>query len=295
MKERAVRFGTNGSLIGVVTDPPSSDDTVGETARRPAIILLGAGLVHHVGPHRLYVKLARQLASQGFVVLRFDFSGIGDSAAPRDDLPLEEAAVAETRDAMDWLRDARHVDQFVLMAICSGAGFSFRAACADPRVVSIALINAAGHRWGTSAERGRTLARHYVRMLSARSFRWNNWRKVVTLNFAHRGMARAAVTQLTQRLTNREPTPEGPPAAGGIAMAFDTLVARGVRVLIVYSEGDEGWDYYQLYLRRRLGALVSAKQVELAVVEGANHTFTLLSHQQQLLALLGGWLERAHA
>lgn len=291
MKERAIRFGKNGSLIGVVTEPPASDDTM----RRPAIILLGAGLVHHVGPHRLYVKLARRLASQGFIVLRFDFSGIGDSAAPRSDQPLDETAVAETREAMDWLRDARSVERVVLMAICSGAGFSFRAACADPRVVGIALINAAGHRWGTNAERGRTLARHYVRMLSARSFLRNNWRKVVTLDFAHRGMARAALTQLTQRLTGRESAPPGPPAADGIAAAFGTLVARGVRVLIVYSEGDEGWDYYQLFLRRRLSTLVSAQQVELAVVEGANHTFTLLSHQQQVLALLGGWLERGHA
>ena len=290
MNERAVRFGRSGSLIGVVTDPSASDST----AKRPAIILLGAGLVHHVGPHRLYVKLARRLASEGFVVLRFDFSGIGDSGAPRDDQSLDEIAVVETREAMDWLHDTRNVHRFVLMAICSGAGFSFRTACADPRVVGISLINAAGHRWGTSDERRRTLARHYVRMLGAPSFRRNNWRKLVTLEFDYRGMLRAAALQFRQRLTSRS-APPPPPAAQSIALAFNALVARGVRVLIVYSEGDEGWDYFQLFLRQRLGVLLSGEQVELVVVGGANHTFTLLSHQHALLGTLGRWLERASA
>ena len=252
------------------------------------MILLGAGIVHRVGPHRLYVKLARALAELGFVVLRFDFSGIGDSRARGDTLPFEQSAVAETREAMDWLCGARDVNRFLLIALCSGAGFSFRTACADPRVVGLVLINAAGHRWGTSAERDRTLTRHYWRVTWSRSFRRNNWRKLLTLDFDRHSILRAVANRLRTRVA---PAAEEPPAADRIAAAFEALMDRGVRVLILYSEGDEGLDYYRLFLRPRLRAVVAHACFRFAVVPGANHTFTLLSHQRALLAIVREWAD----
>ncbi|HEY5972738.1 MAG TPA: hypothetical protein VIT22_12400, partial [Pseudoxanthomonas sp.] len=48
------------------------------TARGTTVVLLNAGLIHRVGPFRLYVRLARELAESGFDVLRFDLPGIGD-------------------------------------------------------------------------------------------------------------------------------------------------------------------------------------------------------------------------
>ena len=56
MTETAVLFGPRQTLVGVLTDPgaPAPPD-------RPAIILLNAGRIHHVGPNRLHVKLARRL------------------------------------------------------------------------------------------------------------------------------------------------------------------------------------------------------------------------------------------
>ena len=48
----------------------------------PSIVLLNTGFEYHVGPHRLYVPLARDWAARGHLVLRFDLGGIGDSAPP---------------------------------------------------------------------------------------------------------------------------------------------------------------------------------------------------------------------
>ena len=73
--EEPVLLGKSGSLAGIITDPPAH----AREASRPAVILLNAGLVHRVGPGRLYVRLSRRLAAHGFVVVRFDLSGIGDS------------------------------------------------------------------------------------------------------------------------------------------------------------------------------------------------------------------------
>jgi alpha/beta superfamily hydrolase len=79
MKETAIRFGKFDTLIGVITEPdtPAQDN-------RPIIILSNAGLIHRIGPNRIYVKLARLLAEDGYCVLRFDLSGVGDSLPSAD-------------------------------------------------------------------------------------------------------------------------------------------------------------------------------------------------------------------
>ena len=70
-EERVHRFGDG--LVGVAT--------LGRPRPRfaTALILLNAGLVHRMGPFRLYVQMARRLAAEGYAVLRFDQSGLGDS------------------------------------------------------------------------------------------------------------------------------------------------------------------------------------------------------------------------
>ena len=72
--EHVVAFGKRQSLVGVLSRPtrPVPD--------APAIVILNTGIVHRVGHHRMYVLIARQLAAAGHPVLRFDFSGIGDSS-----------------------------------------------------------------------------------------------------------------------------------------------------------------------------------------------------------------------
>src|SRR5689334_20064244 len=69
--ENAIVFGGDVRLVGIVTTPAET------RADRTGVILLNAGVVHRVGPNRLYVTLARRLAQAGLTVLRFDHSGIG--------------------------------------------------------------------------------------------------------------------------------------------------------------------------------------------------------------------------
>src|SRR5262249_24278052 len=100
---------------------------------------------HHVGPHRLYVKMARSLVAIGFVVLRFDLSGFGDSTVRADNLPFEKSAVSETQEAMDMLSATRGTEHFLLSGICSGALIALTTAYCDPRVVGVIPINAPRH------------------------------------------------------------------------------------------------------------------------------------------------------
>ena len=65
-------------LIAITTVAPRRRAEAGQ----PWVVLLNAGIIHRIGPNRLYVQLARRLASRGHAVLRFDLAGIGDSEPP---------------------------------------------------------------------------------------------------------------------------------------------------------------------------------------------------------------------
>lgn len=53
-----MRLGDEGHLVAVATQPANAADV-------PGVILLNAGVLHRVGPHRLHVHLARRLAAAG--------------------------------------------------------------------------------------------------------------------------------------------------------------------------------------------------------------------------------------
>jgi hypothetical protein len=56
--EEVTRLGADGQLLGIVSHPSPM------VADRPIVILLNAGVLHRVGPHRMHVTLARQLAQR---------------------------------------------------------------------------------------------------------------------------------------------------------------------------------------------------------------------------------------
>ena len=71
VEETALRLGELG-LFAMVTEP---------SGRKPSatVLLLNAGVIPHTGPARLWVSLARRLASSGLRVVRLDLSGLGES------------------------------------------------------------------------------------------------------------------------------------------------------------------------------------------------------------------------
>src|SRR5262249_47315353 len=74
LRETPLLFGEEQRLFGVLTDPPGPIAT-----GKPVVCFLNVGSNSHVGPHRMNVDLARDLAAQGYATFRFDVSGLGDS------------------------------------------------------------------------------------------------------------------------------------------------------------------------------------------------------------------------
>src|SRR5262249_2906238 len=131
IKESAVRFGGSPELFGIVSAPVSH--TTQTNAGRKAILLLNAGAVHHAGPNRMYVDLARRWAQLGHVVLRMDIAGIGDStsrAGKAENVVYPPEALQDISSAIDYLRREWQAAEFHAIGLCSGAYHSFKAAAA---------------------------------------------------------------------------------------------------------------------------------------------------------------------
>lgn len=285
MREAVVVFGQTDSLVGIITDPPAERSN----AHLPALVLLNAGAVHRVGPHRLYVKLARNLASLGFVVLRFDASGIGDSAVRNDNLPFEKSAVSETQEAMHYLSTVRGMKRFVLIGLCSGAAISFNVALGDPRVVGAVLINVLLTPFHQISDAmiayitRRTLARSYWKI---KIFNPQSWLRVFKGKAHYRRILKVIGDLLGRPFTRRTPLSTG---ANHEAEQLRGLSERGVRLLLIYNEGADILDYLYVTLGDIIRELSASGKLHVEIVPQATHTFMLLRHQEHLLNLVCNW------
>lgn len=282
MNEQIVRFGPDDSLCGILSRPDARE------ADAPGIVLLNAAMEHRAGPGRFYVKLARALAEKGFPVLRFDFSGVGDSGPRRDGLPFERSAVEETRAALEVLAAESACRRFALVGLCSGATISFKAACADPRVIGATLINAPRYLDELGSEALTTIwrrnqASHYRHV---KMFDWRSWHKLLSGRSHYVVLLGAGLTKLRELARARRPFRADSAIDGA---AFERLGHRGVQLLLIFSEGDWGLEYLRVVLGPQVSQWMITKNPRVEVVEGTDHILTRLESQERVQRLILEW------
>jgi hypothetical protein len=297
VRERALLFGDGKGLTGVITDPAAASER-----RRPAVILLDAGVLHHVGPNRIHVRLARGLAREGFQALRFDFSGIGDSRARRDAVPFAESLVAETRQAMDLLA-ARGASSFLLFGICSGADGALRVALQDARVSGAVLVEpyvVPGPGYLLYAYRRKLLNPvSWWRLLRGRS------ELLATLR-ARRAAARAPEQATDWPTSPAAPAPSGAappseepalllPSRAELVRQVQALAARGVARHFVYAREGPAYHNWLVLLRPALRAALRSGLARVTTLTRTDHVFTPRAAQDRLLAAVRGWAQELHA
>jgi pimeloyl-ACP methyl ester carboxylesterase len=277
LNEDAVLLGASRSLVGILSQPPDFDPA------RPAVLLLNSGPMHRAGPYRLYVKLARHLASLGFLVLRFDFSGIGDSLRRQDDVPQNRAHLLETREAMDYLEAAWGTRQFISIGICRGAWASFATACQDSRITGLVLINP-----DTLAEDRRSAISTQLKTTSfvvAALTRLSSWLRVFRRPRRYRTQFGVLIGHLRSPLQHRERLSE----ADQVAARLRSLTSGGVDILFLISEHDQSRDYLAAIERRSRGL---SERIALEVIPEGGHTFVSLASQRSLIAAVERWVSR---
>lgn len=280
MKEKTVLLGKSKSLVGIVTNPDSEIDG----RELPAIILLNSGLLHRVGPNRLYVKIARKLAAAGFVVLRFDLSGIGDSRVPNDNQAYDEStgAITDTRDVMDYLSETRGIRQFILMGLCSGGSNAFGVACRDERVVGVNLIE--GFAFPTNA--------YFAQAYSKSLLSFRSWWRLITgkseIWGLIRGLIRFHTSEQMRQLTENLQVP----GKADLLSDLDTLIKRGIHICFIYSQNGSAYYNYQKIFEEKVRSLPHPQRPRVEVLKDTDHLFTLMCHQEMLIHLIRDWVDR---
>jgi dienelactone hydrolase len=159
--EEPVQIGPGEGLSAVLARPETLD------ASRPVFILLNAGLLHRVGPFRLYVQLSRRLAQRGFAALRLDLSGLGYTPA-RPGVQGVASALEDLDVVISWLQSSFSLNRPVLLGSCSGADLAHRIAVADERVQGCGFLD--GYAYHNSLS---TL--HYYSTRLHRPDLWRKW------------------------------------------------------------------------------------------------------------------------
>ena len=274
MREEAVLFGNGGSLVGVITEPETSENR----SDGVAVILLNSGVLHHVGPGAIYVKIARLMSNLGFTSLRFDFSGVGDSGVRVDGVPFGKSSILEAQEAMDYLETTRGVREFILMGICSGAVASFETADADARVVGAVLMNPRSFGEKSGAANGRRARVRYYGRVGASNPR--SWVKVLTGQIGFRKILQTGLQQMRALAPRNSQTSTDGEDMGERLLALNNRL-RGL--VVVCSE----WDWSLDYLNAALGERV--EELNIKYIAHSDHTFTLLWSQEFLFEILAEW------
>jgi uncharacterized protein len=128
---------------------------------------------YRVGPHRLYVDLARAWAANGYSVMRLDYRGSGDCEGK---VPVFEETVQDIRAGLDaYLAKVPGLEEVIIFGLCSGAADSMNYVCSDPRVRALALLNP----WAYSErDRARTRILYYSRLYLRKMRNPDWWRQL---------------------------------------------------------------------------------------------------------------------
>lgn len=213
-----------GAVFGVLTEPDRASGGL-------AAVLLNAGAVSNVGPNRMWVETARRWAAMGVASLRIDLEAIGEADGEEELLTDVDEFYTEGYErqviaTLDALQQRGVADRFLLVGLCAGGYYAFRASLADSRVEAAVLLNAGALAWhsGLIAERG---ARKVSYLRS-----WRCWRRLLTGQVDGRRVG-SFLRSLPRGLARR--LGRGRPFASGYDADFDRLRDRHVRLLVAFS------------------------------------------------------------
>jgi hypothetical protein len=252
----------------VLSSPPDKTSA----AQRPAVLMWNVGVNPRVGPYRVNVELARRLAAAGFVALRFDTSGLGDSEARHDGPSDSESVELDLADAMAAVTRRTGIERFVVLGFCSSVDAAHRVAVKDARVVGV--VHLEGYAFRTPG---------FYRRLPLRLLSRERWKR----RLRHTGNVLRAVasggpvpTPVVRELVFQRDYP----AWEDFSRELAELTTRGVYLLFVYVGLDTDFNHPNQFWEMFGSRELDRSRVDLDYFPSADHVFFDVDSRAKMMA-----------
>lgn len=280
------------TTFAIVTHPPGPVPATG------FIILPGGGTPLTTNRNRLSVRICRSLASIGFLSMRCDYHGTGESTGSVNQFRLDQPFVEDVAAAVAYLRDAGAA-RVILAGSCFGGRTALATAAVRDDVAAVMLVA--------------TSPRDYLmgeRIGAKKAARWGIWRYLVEALRPRtwRGMFNARMRRsyaihlrtklrlLASSLPGGERRIEERPMGTAIVSPhferdIRSVAERGVPVLLLYGSDDEFLDEFRTAAAGPLAEILERSQGKIQVREipGRLHGLTKVSVQEAVFEEVLNW------
>lgn len=227
----------------------------------PLFIICHGFIGSKVGVDRLFVKTAEQLNRDQYIVLRFDYSGCGESSGDYGKTGLHDL-IDQTRTIIEFAYQLPHIDQsqITLLGHSLGGATAILTAANNQRIKRLILWSSVARPY---EDIRRIVGKEKVRML----------KKEKVIDY----LGYSFTKPFFDSLISYQP--------------METAVGISGNVLIIHGTGDEDIPViyakeYERMLTKRLSGHVLRHEIE-----GANHTFSKVDHFSELIAVTRSWVE----
>ncbi|KAA3628663.1 MAG: hypothetical protein DWQ09_07435 [Proteobacteria bacterium] len=298
----------NEKLVGILESPiaPRKDAVV---------LLLSPGIKMRVGPNQLYHTLSRIFTDQGFCVLRFDFSGLGDSGGEIHEqrvLKIYNAIqdgcyVDDTVAAIDWIESRLHCSRIIAAGLCGGAITGLLTAVEDRRIEGLVSLGMPVSFEGGEQDYWRFVTDAELKGLEKRYFgnlrRFNSWIRFLTFRSDYRIIFKMLYHYLRE-ITGPKPLPKHEPAREKpsnvnpkFLPAFQHMASQRHPILLIFG-GQDRWTFeftekFQEPNREVLSQYADVYNV--VVVPHANHILSSPAARGKLIKTIGTWTRKQYA
>jgi pimeloyl-ACP methyl ester carboxylesterase len=276
MVETPHLFGESTSMLGVLGRPNT------EGSCEVAAIVLNSGLLHRIGPYRLYVVLSRRLVEAGLPVMRIDQSGKGDSAR-RKGLSFEESLQKDLEETIQFLKHETGARHFIVIGLCSGADDGLYLASLYPEVIGAILLEPVALR----------TKRFYLRSLSPGMLRggfWMAWAAHIRRSASAR--IRSASGRTPSERTSRAGWIREYAGLTASRQKYESIISRNGKLLCVFTSAARWYYNYKGQLKDCLSLDPSNTQVTEVYLPQAKHTYPLTGDREQLLNAICSWVKK---
>lgn len=298
------------ALFGIL-DVPNAN--IGR--RDCCIVFLSPGVKSRVAPHRLYLKMARSFVAMGFMVLRFDFSGLGDSEGENDEANLVDLYSAvqlgkyvnDTIDVMTWMEENHQQKQFILAGLCGGAITGMHAGVQDRRVIALLSIGMPVVLDGHAIDKRlyltpRQLEDHRSSFLH-KAFNLEAWKRLFFLQSDYKLLYLSFMVPVLKKIRSKRydgGKRNGSAMEDNLNPLFHphfSEFARTRKILLAFGESDKLlWDFQEKYLLKYRAMYAKLQNnVDLRIIKDANHILSFQEWTRQVVAISKDWLERTIA